>query len=47
MGNRSDAVIVAARDAWPEYQEHHAYVCQPQRSFRAATHMGFYFGGAI
>lgn len=43
-----DTVVVAARDAWPEYQRVSAYVCQPDRSFRAGlTHFGFYTLGAI
>lgn len=40
-----DTVIVAARS---EYQQTSAYVCQPDRSFRAGlTHLGFYVQGAI
>jgi hypothetical protein len=43
-----DTVVVAARAAWPEYQRLAAYVCQPNRSFRAGlTHLGFYAEGAI
>ncbi len=43
-----DTVVVAARAAWPEYQEHGAYVCQPDRTFRdGLTHFGFYANGAI
>lgn len=43
-----DVVIVAARDAWPEYRKYSAYVCQPDRPFRrTVTHMGFYCGGSI
>jgi len=43
-----DAVVVAARSAWPEYQETSAYVCQPDRSFREGlAHLGFYAEGAI
>lgn len=43
-----DTVVVAARSAWPHYQRHGAYVCQPDRSFRdGLTHFGFYAGGAI
>jgi hypothetical protein len=38
-----DVVVVAARDAYPEYLAHGAYVCQPGRAFRGGvTHMGFY-----
>ena len=44
----SDTVVVAARNAWGEYQNHGVYICQPGRSFRPGlTHMGFYFDGAI
>ena len=40
--------MVAARDAYPEYLQHAAYVCQPGRTFREdLTHMGFYTHGAI
>jgi hypothetical protein len=43
-----DVDVVAARDAWPEYQQSRAYVCQPDRSFRPeATHLSFYSGRAI
>jgi hypothetical protein len=48
MPTGDSAVIVAANDAWPEYQEHHAYVCQPDRPFRReSAYLGFYYGGAI
>jgi hypothetical protein len=44
----ADTVVVAARFAWGEYNEHGVYICQPNRSFRAGlTHMGFYAHGAI
>jgi hypothetical protein len=43
-----DTVVVAARAAWPEYQRLAAYVCQPNRSFRAGlNYLGFYAEGAI
>lgn len=44
----ADVVVVAARFAWAEYNEHGVYICQPDRSFRPGlTHMGFYAHGAI
>ncbi|KLU02313.1 TIORF34 protein [Rhodopirellula islandica] len=43
----NDTVVVAARNAWPEYQELHAYVCQPNRSFQIVHRMGFYSQGVI
>jgi hypothetical protein len=43
-----DTVVVAARDAWPEYQWTHAYVWQPDKPFRVGlTHLGFYADKAI
>ena len=43
-----DVVVVAARDAHPEYREVAAYVCQAGRAFRSGlTHMGFYAAGQI
>ena len=44
----ADTVIVAARIAWSEFNDHGVYICQPDRSFRSGlTHMGFYTHGAI
>jgi len=44
----ADTVVVAARFAWGEYNDHGVYICQPERSFRPGlTHMGFYAHGAI
>ena len=45
-----DVVIVAANNAYPEYQHTHAYVCQPasQRTFQPQIkRLGFYASGAI
>lgn len=43
-----DTVVVAARSAWPEYLRHSAYICQPDRTFRAdISHFGFYAHGQI
>ena len=41
----NDVVVVPARNAWPEYQQYHAYVCQPDRSFQQVTRMAFYAHG--
>lgn len=39
----ADTVIVAARLAYPEFNELGAYICQPQRSFREGVRfLGFY-----
>lgn len=43
-----DTVVVAARAAWPEYQRRAAYICQPNRPFRAGLkYFGFYAEGVI
>jgi len=43
----NDTAIVAARNAWPEYEKLHAYVCQPNRSFQLVSRIGFYSKGVI
>ena len=43
----NDIVVVPARHAWPEYLRCHAYICQPDRSFKTVTHIAFYTGGEI
>jgi hypothetical protein len=46
--DNDDVVVVAARFAYPEYFQRHAYICQAGRSFRGGlTHLGFYTEGAI
>lgn len=47
LANLNDVVIVAARNAWPEYNEFHAYVCQPNRAFQQVSRIGFYSKGVI
>jgi hypothetical protein len=47
LSNPNDVVIVAARSAWDEYKDIHAYVCQPNRPFQSVTRMGFYSKGVI
>lgn len=42
-----EIVVVAARNAWPEYQEIHAYVCQPNRKFQSVDRVAFYSMGSI
>lgn len=43
----SIAVVVPARDAWPFYLQHAAYICQPGRFFRQVSHIGFYADSAV
>jgi hypothetical protein len=47
LANANDVVVVAARNAWPEYNDFHAYVCQPNRPFQQVSKMGFYSKGQI
>lgn len=43
----ADVLVVPARSAWPEYQRHAAYICQPDRTFRSVDRVAFYTGGKI
>lgn len=47
LASDKDVVVVAARNAWPEYNLFHAYVCQPNRPFQQASRIGFYSKGQI
>ncbi|PQO45594.1 hypothetical protein [Blastopirellula marina] len=47
LASANDVLIVAARGAWPEYKDFHAYVCQANRTFQHATRLGFYSKGVI
>jgi hypothetical protein len=40
-------IVVAARRAWPEYQQHGLYFCQSGRYFDPAEHIAFYTDGEI
>lgn len=46
--DHNDVVVVAARNAYPEYLQCAAYICQPGRGFQPGlTHLGFYTDGQI
>lgn len=47
LASDSDVVIVAARNAWKEYQRFSAYVCQADRSFQPVGRMAFYSHGQV
>jgi len=47
LASPNEVVIVAARSAWPEYNDFHAYVCQPNRPFQQVSRLGFYSKGVI
>lgn len=42
-----DTVVLAAKNAWPFYTQHHAYICQAGRHFRGIKYMAFYAEGEI
>ena len=46
-GREDRVLLVAARRAWPEYQEHGIYFCQAGRSFKPVDHLAFYTDGEI
>lgn len=43
----SRVLVVAAREAWPTYNNLNAYICQSNRSFQRSTHLAFYAEGAV
>jgi hypothetical protein len=48
VGRGQDQVlIVAARLAFPQYERYGLYWCQPNRSFRPSSHLGFYYDQAV
>ena len=47
LADPNDVVVVAARRAWKVYQDNHAYICQPNRSFQSVKRIGFYCLGNI
>ena len=47
LSNAYDVVVVAARNAWPEYNDVHAYICQKNRSFQKVGRIGFYSKGVV
>lgn len=47
VSTANDVVVVAARDALPEYLRYHAYICQPLRAFQPVQRMAFYTQGQI
>lgn len=47
LASSNDVVVVAARNAWPEYNQIHAYVCQPNRPFQQVSRLAFYSKGRV
>lgn len=46
-GAEDRILVVAARNAWPEYEAFKIYFCQPNRSFRPSEYLAFYTKGEI
>ena len=42
LPSRDNVVVVGARTAWPMYQRHKVYICQPNRAFRNVEYIAFY-----
>lgn len=47
LSSENDVLVVAARNAWPEYQDFYVYICQPERSFQLVERIAFYSDGQI
>ncbi len=47
IGTANDIVVVPARNAWPEYEKVHAYICQADRPFQPVARMAFYSFGQV
>lgn len=42
IGTQKNILVIPARNAWPEYREFNAYVCQVNRSFKQVEYLAFY-----
>lgn len=47
LASANDVVVVAARNAWPEYEKLYGYVCQPNRPFQQVSRIAFYSKGQV
>lgn len=46
-GKEDRVLVVAARKAWPEFEDYGFYFCQANRSFKPVDHLAFYTDGEI
>ncbi|WP_254862267.1 hypothetical protein [Halovivax gelatinilyticus] len=46
-GEEDRVLVVGARKAWPEFEAHGLYFCQPNRSFKPSRYLAFYTDGEI
>ena len=47
IGSSRNVLVIPARNAWPMYNELHAYICQAGRAFQPVKHIAFYAGNQI
>jgi hypothetical protein len=47
IGSQNDVVVIPARNAWTEYHDVHAYVCQAERLFQPVDYIAFYSSNQI
>jgi hypothetical protein len=47
VGSSRDVLVIAARHAWPLYNELHAYTCKVGRAFQPVKYIAFYSGNQI
>lgn len=47
IATASEVVVVAARNAWPEYKRCSAYICRLRRAFKPVRRMAFYSQGQV
>lgn len=46
-GEEDRVLVVGARKAWPEFEAHGLYFCQPNRSFKPSRYLAFYTDGEV
>ena len=46
-GEEDRVLVVGARKAWPEFEAHGLYFCQPNRTFKPSRYLAFYTDGEI
>jgi hypothetical protein len=47
VGSSKDVLVIPARQAWPVYNELHAYICQAGRAFQPVKYIAFYAANQI
>jgi hypothetical protein len=47
IGSSKEVLVIPARNAWPIYNEVHAYICKDGRAFQPVKYIAFYSGNQI